>query len=174
MAIPDGYEINTDDDYKLQRGEKFYSIFNSTLVGNVSSFAGKTVREIREQHKCFVIRPTSLPEEFKDKYEINTDENYELERGEIFLYRNIGGKIWTRDSAQFYANRPIKELRAIGIKSNQEYLFLIEKKNLTPEEQLNIIKRKSRNFVDKHIRNPKKVDYLKFEESFLREDNFGL
>lgn len=44
----------------------------------------------------------------------------------------------------------------------------------SPEEKINQLKNKSKEFVNKYIPDPTPEVYEKFEQTFLRHDNFGL
>lgn len=55
-----------------------------------------------------------------------------------------------------------------------ECWFRFIRKVESPEELEKQIKNKSKEFVNKYISNPTPEDYEKFEQTFLRQDNFGL
>ncbi len=95
-------------------------------------------------------------------YELNDDDNYKIVYGERFY--SISGSLV--GEAMGFAGLTVKQLR----ECHSSFVFRKITGPKTPEQK----KKQSKQFVDKYIPNPSKEIYLKFEETFLRDDNFGL
>ena len=96
-------------------------------------------------------------------YEINEDDNFLVTDGDYF--------IWNNELHRFigYTGKTIEYTKEIGVK---EVLKKTEKP-ISPEEKINYLKKKARDFVDKHISNPSNNTYEKFEAAFIKDDDFG-
>lgn len=86
IRIRPGFELNDDEDYKLKRGERYYSSLDGEYRGLVDGFTRKTAWTLFLMYGYFVVREKRLktPEEKKLAARNFVNENIDNPKEETY------------------------------------------------------------------------------------------
>lgn len=72
--IPDGYEINSDDSSRAKFGDLFIDE-RKDIVGKANGFSGLTVKEMRMQYSCHLLKKSERKLTPKESAKLFVDTN---------------------------------------------------------------------------------------------------